>query len=43
LSQGTLVAKGIVSNVVDETGTKDIGQAFARLSRIGETSSAEQA
>lgn len=35
LSEGRLVARGKVSDVVKRTGSKDIGEAFAKLSRKG--------
>jgi ABC-2 type transport system ATP-binding protein len=41
LSQGSLVAKGKVADVVGTTGAQDIGEAFSKLSRKAPSASAE--
>ncbi|MCO5064493.1 MAG: ATP-binding cassette domain-containing protein [Rhizobiaceae bacterium] len=43
LSEGRLVAGGRVSDVVKQTGSSDIGQAFAKLSRTGAAAGRERA
>jgi ABC-2 type transport system ATP-binding protein len=42
LSQGDLVAKGAVAEVVRSTGSKNIGEAFSKLSRKAAAAGAEE-